>query len=218
MIPGVVADAGVLGEGGGGGPASIGDLDFINETYTLNGSPVAIGDIIDTPSRVVGGGLEIPQFDTPTEMLGDLLTIMLTANWTIILDVTVSTLVSAVWLMSLCKTPVNGSNGTMQLGIETTDNLFVYDDAGPGAARNVDWGNITLGAHRIAIAREDARLSISVDGSVAVTGSGSISLSGLTNATFGNFTGDVNFRQAFIRAMTIIDEPASDEDLPSLSS
>jgi hypothetical protein len=192
-------------------------IDFVNNLFVVEGATVAAADIIDNPGLIDPAGLLVAEFDTPVEIIGPLLTVLLMVEWTIVLEVEVTDLAGAVWLLSLCDLPVDGTNSVLQVGIDTADDMLVYDDAGPGAARSVNGGAVTLGMRRVAISREDSRLSISVDGAATVTGAGSISLSNLTNATFGNFTDDFNARDAYIRTIDIL-AIQDDDTLPLLSA
>jgi hypothetical protein len=196
-------------------------LDFINEVYEVNGSPALVGDVIDTPSLVGASGLEIPLFDTPTEILGDARDNLLTAHWTMVLEVEIVTLVGAVWLFSMAELnsdgTIEGDTDTMQIGVDTGDLLFAYDDTGPGSARTINYGNTTVAVHKIAISRSDTRMAMSVDGQSVQDNNNDIALTLLSNATFGNFTGDFNARNAFIRSLVLYDEVQEDAVLQTLS-
>lgn len=213
----------LLLDGGGGAVGNITvSLDFVNEAYEVNGSPAVIGDIIDTPGLVSpGDGLEIPLFDTPTEIIGDALDNLLTANWTMVLEVEITTLAGAVWLFSMAELnsdgTIEGDTDTMQIGVDSGDLLFAYDDTGPGSARTINYGNTTVAVHKIAIARSNDRMSMSVDGQAVQDNNNDIVLNACTNATFGNFTGDFNARDAFIRSLVIYDEINEDSVLQTLS-
>lgn len=202
---------------GGGGAGTLAEIDFINEVYTINGAPVAVGDIIDNPGAIDASGLLVPEFGTPIEMLGDLLALMLTANWTVVIEIDVISLTGQIWMMSLIEFPQDGAHDFIQFGKLGPGNvLFVLDDTGPGATRQADWGAITTGVHKVAIAREDTRLSISVDGSAVVTQGGSIAITSLTNATFGGYTGIGNDRDFYVRSLSVYDV-RDDSDLPDMS-
>ncbi|WP_434725516.1 hypothetical protein [Mesorhizobium sp. RIZ17] len=67
-------------------PAALASANFGTGVYTVAGVPVLLADIIDQPELVLGGQLLIPEEGDVVAMLGGLLDVMLTANWTIVLQ------------------------------------------------------------------------------------------------------------------------------------
>jgi hypothetical protein len=73
----------------GAGDADIlGLIDFINESYTVNGSTVTLASIVDKPERLTVDGLEITDeaADGPVEIIGDLLTELQSYDWTVVIE------------------------------------------------------------------------------------------------------------------------------------
>lgn len=208
----------INGGGGGGGLNALASIDFVNGVYTIDGASVAVGDIIDNPGAIDPSGLLVPEFGTPIEMLGDLLALMLTANWTIVFEFEIFSLTGQIWMLSLCEFPVDGTRDMIQFWKMGPGNILqVFDDTGPGATREVNLAAATIGIHKVAIAREDNRLSASLDGGAVVTDTNNEPITSLTNATFGGFTGIGNDRDFYVRSMAVYDLQ-DDSVLPDLST
>lgn len=225
MSNGIIASMLLLAQGGGG---PVGNqtlfLDFVNEEYEVNGTPTAIGDIIDAPGQVSpGDGLEIPLFGTPIEILNDALDTLLTANWTMVLEFEITTLSNTVYLFSMMGLGSAAldfdDDNRVQIGVESaTDRIYATDFLSDTPARNIDYGVVTVAVHKLAIARSDERIVMSVNGQAVQDDSETeIPMVFLTNATFGNYSDDVNAREAFIRSLTLYDEINEDSVLQTLS-
>ncbi len=71
---------------GGGSPTALVDLDFVNNVYTVNGSPVALAAIIDLTARRSASGVSFLAGQPPVQFLGDILTLLLTGSWTYVCE------------------------------------------------------------------------------------------------------------------------------------
>lgn len=68
--------------GGGGGSAL---LDFVGNSYTINGSPITLADVVDLTGRRSSSGLQVVS-GAPVEMLGDVRDILLAGQWTVVIE------------------------------------------------------------------------------------------------------------------------------------
>jgi hypothetical protein len=82
MFHGPIAAAGLLDPPAA--PTGAATLDFLAGTYVINGASYAASDIVSNPDRIGASGLQILDFtaNQETSILGDLLALVLTANWT----------------------------------------------------------------------------------------------------------------------------------------
>jgi hypothetical protein len=61
-------------------------FDFVNHIYAVNGSVVTASDIVDTPGAIDSSGLVIADSANVIGIIGDALTNLLTADWTMVLE------------------------------------------------------------------------------------------------------------------------------------
>ncbi|TIX28934.1 hypothetical protein [Mesorhizobium sp.] len=197
------------------------NLDFLNEVYTKDGSPVVLADIIDKPARVGASGLEIiadPDPDGYVLTAGDLLTDFVSLDWTVVIEWEELSSTSYSEILVL-QDLANGFH-----------NVWVENAMGSGMPNlNVDeTSNITrqltdnmlygAGVHKLAFTRTTSRIAISVDGGTAIVNmTPEASGNTVDTAAFGGYPGYGTVNGFYIRTMTLT-PPVDDAALPGLSA
>jgi len=205
----------------GGSPPPPSDpinFDFINHVYSVNGVTVTATDIVDQPTWIDGTGLVIADSAATVGILGDALTYLLTADWTMVLawDHFTSSNNILPFVMA------DGSNDNA-VQVKRKDGLGghfmnVQDFAGINFRQAEDSsGAIGDNVHKIAITRADAKVIFSVDGRSVVSDT-SISF-GITPiaAAFGGYPGNTVGDALTIKSC-VVTAPVSDGSLPALSA
>lgn len=223
MIAGIVA-AQALGAGGVAAFVPAGaliHLDFVNGQYWDGGLAFA-ADVINHPALVTPGtGLEL-RFadetnpgDAVTDIIGNALTALLTADWTVVIEWEQIASDQDPMLLELDNSPADGN--TIIVG---RDGGFpLVEDAMPGpGGRDASPGTDTpVGIHRIAVTRTDARLATSIDGDTVTFDSSALSGITLATAALGGQSGGFLFGETNIRSLTLY-APQADAALPALSA
>jgi hypothetical protein len=194
-------------------------LDYLSEIYTNNGSPVAIADIIDKPSRVGASGLEILDNDVDgvVDSLGDYLAAYQTMNWTTTIEWEELTTDGATYLLYLVDAGlsqslvIERSTAFTGLRVDAHESSFVI--------RNVEIDTSHgPGVHKIAVTRTNDRLSFSCDGSSVVNDTmANTTMNPMATASFGGDPNDQSYNGTFIRKVTLT-APVDDAVLPTLSA
>lgn len=203
------------GGGGGAGPFS---FDFVAGTYTVNGATVLPGAIIDTPGAIDGTGLVMADSANVIGIIGDALTYLLTADWTMVLawDHFLSTNSVLPFVMA------DGSNDNA-VQVQRQNSLGSYfmnvsDFAGINFRQAAD-SSAAVGdnAHKIALTRTNGKIIFSVDGRSTVSDTSiSFGISPIA-AAFGGYPGDTVFDAVTIKSC-VVTAPVSDGSLPTLSA
>jgi hypothetical protein len=204
----------------GGSPPPPSDpinFDFIAGTYYVNGVAKTAADVVDQPSWIDGTGLVIADSANTVAILGDALTYLLTADWTIVIEWDHFTSLNAI----LPFVMADGSNDNyVQILRENGfggNFLNVSDSAGSNFRQATDVTLVVPGVHKTALTRANPKLIFSIDGRSTVSDT-SISFSlASTAAAFGGFPADTVGDPLTIRRFTA-NAPVSDGTLPGLSA
>ncbi|RWG54852.1 MAG: hypothetical protein EOQ64_18895 [Mesorhizobium sp.] len=215
MMPGVAAQPLRRSSSGGGGIANAWNLDFLDEVYTLNGSPVLLADIVDKPERVGANGLEILDNDVngSVSAIGALLTDLIAADWTAV--------------VGFEKAASGGFSELLYVGdIDLNHSIFVdlYTSMQGGDSGFVirpisNAGDYRSGVHKVAFTRTNAIAAISTDGGSAVADTTlNDTLNPMAIAAFGGLPSpDGSYDACYIRTFQLM-APVSTGALPSLSA
>ncbi|ESY82449.1 hypothetical protein X740_04430 [Mesorhizobium sp. LNHC221B00] len=217
MMPGVAAQP--LGGRSVFSPTVLADADYINEVYELAGSPVAAASIIDKPARIGVSGLEIlnDDVDGVVAAIADYLALLLTLDWTVVIEWDELTTDGATYLLYLADVD---DNHTFRIERSTAfTGLRVDAHEASFNTRNVEINTSHgPGVHKIAVTRTNDFLSISCDGSAVVTQVvAPISMNPMATASFGGDPTDQSYNGTFIRKVTLY-APLADIWLPALSA
>lgn len=208
--------------GGGAGGGTLAHADFINGTYSVSGSPVTAADVVDQPGLIGASGLSIDSSSgTGTvEIIGGLLAALLTANWTIVLEIEA---VNAN--QKLVPLALYNSTELDQFIIERFDNLSPENIMrATQINRNFDQRQATdmtiygIGIHKLAITMSSTTLAMSVNGNAVVeqVAAAPVPYDPLA-AFFGDFQSGAPTGTCFIRSLSVLD-PVLSADLPALSA
>lgn len=232
MILGVVAEQ-LLGSSDN--PAfGTAQLDFVNGTYLVNGSPVSVEEIIAddgiSDGRIVPGqGLEMVSsvLNGGTApiiyVLGPLLDVILTASWTIVMEIendgagTGHLYYLRMWKGASFNTAdeyfASGASGSDLVYGDETDfltpqNRFVSSDY-------ADSGSV----HKFALTRTPSHLAVSQDGSVPSISVGSVDETDYAIEYENAYIADTQnaSQHGWIRFLDIY-QPLPDNDLSALTS
>ncbi|TPI13881.1 hypothetical protein [Mesorhizobium sp. B4-1-1] len=215
MMPGVAAQPlRRHSSGGGGGISNEWSLDFLNEVYTKNGSPVSLADIIDKPERVGANGLEILDNDADgsVSIIGDLLADLITAAWTVVIEFEKVAIDTLAELLLVADIDLNHS-----IAVDVYTSMQGYDSG--FIIRTVDNdGEYRSGVHKVAFTRTDNLVGISTDGGAAdADTTPNTTLNPMAAAAFGGYPApDESYDACYIRTMRLI-PPVSAGGLPALS-
>ncbi|AMX93608.1 MULTISPECIES: hypothetical protein [Mesorhizobium] len=215
---GVLLNPFVLATGDGPPPTpdvNVWTLDFINEVYTKNGSPVVLADIIDKPARVGASGLEILDNDVAGGVFaaGDFLTDLITMSWTNVIEWEELAGVDYTELLYIWESGNHHHFGIDNTGAGTIDTY----DTGSTIREIFDTGAYLAGVHKVAVTRTDSLLSVSTDGNAVVTDASVQSLDLQEIATFGGPNDGSSYKGFFIRSIALM-PPVADAALPGLSA
>ena len=217
MFHGPIAAAGLLDPPAA--PTGTATLDFLAGTYTVNGVGVAVADIIANPDRVGASGLEIPDFTSgmETSITGDLLALIVIANWTAVFEYEQMSGAHNTELLW-----VSDESAVNQLSVDRKfpsggGYIYVFDEDSTFVSREADDAQEVLsGVHKVAVTVTNARLAISVDGADATVDTGASDKT-MDRASFGGPVGTNSYTGFYLRALSL-QAPVDDADLPSLSA
>lgn len=214
-------------------------FDFIAQTYEINGAPVSVTSNISSPN-ITANGLEIAQDAAATSIIGDLLALLVTGEWVVVIE----------WTRLAAGTrPANlliiDDNDLQENFIEirvttlapgsqnvraTDGDTAAFQEGSRFAGLFVASPGLTVGAnHRIAVRRVDLSIARSVNGNANennedASGSGSPLIvhfsTPMAVAAIGNYHGITGTTAPFyMRSLDIYHADAFDEsDLPGFSS
>ncbi|WP_292298423.1 hypothetical protein [Mesorhizobium sp.] len=216
MMPGVAAQP--LGRRS---PVPTGDLasaNFVSGVYSVGGSSVTAADIVDQPGAITANGLEVPDSDTPINMLGDFLATLTPGDWTIRIKYEQISGRSVLFVVA----DTNDLSGDTFVGLERGSGAPAYPNAYDNNPLNgrsiVDFASpLAFGIHCIALTRQNGKLAMSVNGGAVVSDSStSFAVSGLAYGAFGGFPGDFTANACNIRSFDVY-TAKDDSQLPTLS-
>ena len=221
MICGVVSASG--GGGGSPYPDSLAVADFITSDYWIGDASTTAELMIDRPDLITASGLFIDwnAVAGATNCIGAFLTLLLTSNWTLVIEVTETD--SGSMYPFYMRDVAGGSDATY---INTGDtNVAAYDQPAPGADRSVNVSSVAArpAVRRIAMTRTNTKHVMSVNGSAINSDVTSTSTPSHDTVTLGgdpsttNSSGVVASMVGYIRRV-ILYSPQSDAALPGLST
>lgn len=201
-------------------------IDFVNGIYTVNGASQTAAQVVNLTGRITGGsGLSIIA-GSPCQLLNSLLTVLLTADWTLVTEfnatTTSSSLGLSLFLLDVLDAGLSNDISVATVGRFTTSFASAVLFEGNGITTREADGNISvgLGVHKIACTVTDAGIAISMDGEAVVGDNTPMSISSWTSpptqvqVASGNNTGSSD---GFIRKFTMY-SPVSNSLLPALST
>lgn len=204
---------------GGAPPSDAIDFDFRAGTYFVNGVAKSASDVIDQPSWIDGTGLVIAAFASSVAILGDALTFLLTADWTMVIEWDHFTSGNTIQ-------PFVMADGSNDNAVQLKRNnglgghlMNVQDFAGINfrQATDVLSGAVGNGVHKTALTRTDPKLIFSTDGNATASDTSiSFGLAPIA-ASFGGYPGSTIGDALTIRRFTA-NAPVSDGTLPTLSA
>lgn len=194
-------------------------IDFVNGTYEIDGTSYAASDIVDKTERIGASGLEIldDDADGTVDTLGDLLALLVTANWTAVIEYDEATTTYLTVPLSLSGSTSSDTAGVFRQAEGATPTLSMKAYATSNTSREaVVPQTFGVGTHKIAMTLTSDLLAVSVDGSAAVMDAASQTLD-LDQASLGGDPGGGSYNGTTIRSIMIY-TPASASSLPSLSA
>jgi hypothetical protein len=215
MMPGVAAQP--LGRvSGSGGIGNSWSLDFINEVYTRNGTPITLADIIDKPERVGVNGLEILDNDPDGSVphIGALLADVTAAGWTAIIEFEK---VAPTGISELLFVGDADLSDTIYVDVYTA--LYAADTGFVSRSINNNDADYRSGVHKVAFTRTNALVGVSTDGSDAATDTTpNTTLNPMVVSAFGGLPSPGgSYDAAYIRTFELI-PPVGADALPTLSA
>lgn len=219
MRAGITAAAGLLEPPNA--PSATTSIDFVNGTYTIDGTSYAASDILGDTSTIDASGLHAGDGGI-VSITGDLLTALTAADWTIVVEWQELYDTGVTMLLDLA----DGS--TQELGITRNDvvgNILMqaFETSDPSGSRETQdptsgSGPFTSGAHRVALTRTASAFSMSADGRTVVSDTSTPGTFSPTLAAFGGLADGTDWRNdCYIRKLELYPAQA-DADLPSLSA
>ncbi|CDX26627.1 hypothetical protein MPL3356_60471 [Mesorhizobium plurifarium] len=192
--------------------------DFINEVYSVAGSPVTLADIVDTPGALTAFGLEMPYGDFPIGIIGDFLATLTSMDWTILIGYSEDTDDDVTTILGIATNALDQGITLRRLAQVDNLNMQASDFNSTPASRTVTdpryhhFANL----HQIALTRADGRLSMSVNGDPLVTVGTSLTATAEA-AAFGGLPGDTTTNGGSIRFIHVW-APMADSALQDLST
>ena len=220
MICGAVAAA--SGDSGGNPyPDALAVMDFITGDYWIGDSSVTAASMIDRPDLITASGLYIDWYAVSgaTNPIGSFLTMFLTFNWTLVLEVTEDE-PGDMYPFYMQDLSTNG--GFDATWINTGANFIAaYDQPSPGDDRSVSISSVIArpAVRRIAMTRTNDKLVMSVNGSAINSDATATSTPSSDEVTLGGSPSDAGaaYMMGHIRRV-ILYSPQSDAALPGLST
>jgi hypothetical protein len=138
--------------------------DFINGGYLANGIAVAAADVVANPELIGVDGLKVG-LDNDYEIvpiIGDFLTVLLTANWTFLVEfeLTDGFVAAPVYVID----DAGGADFKFAASFNGDYPTYVWDSVESGSLREaIDENARGAGIHQIAVTRTQTKLAISID-------------------------------------------------------
>src|SRR5260370_2210760 len=161
-------------------------IDFVNGIYTVNGVTQTAAQVVNLTGRITpGSGLSIIS-GSPCQLLNSLLALILTANWTMVIEANLTDNRASLGLRMFLLT-VFDAGFNDQIAIYTLGELLlsfasavIFEDSGV-TTREAD-GNLSVGVgiHKVAATRTNAEVALSMDGESPVSNATVINISSWT--------------------------------------
>ena len=200
-------------------PGALAVMDFITGDYWIGDASATAASMIDRADLITGSGLYIDwnEVSGAANAIGAFETLLLTSNWTLVLEVTETT--SGSMYPFYMRDIAGGSDATY---INTGDtNIAAYDQPAPGADRSVNIGSVAArpAVRRIAMTRTNDKQVMSVNGSAINSDATATSTPSHDSVTLGGDPSDggAAFMLGYIRRI-ILYSPQADSALPGLST
>lgn len=159
-------------------PTAYAIADFVNGTYSYNGTPVSLSSVItdELPSVVTGSGLHLIAGHNPIPFVGDFYTALFTFNWTILLELDIDANDNEHRILNVgseTPAPFGYTNEIILINFgdwEFEDKNNDYPGTPPGTGTSVSrfiddsTNGLTNAVHKLGITRTDAHSVLSVDG------------------------------------------------------
>ncbi|MER9355573.1 hypothetical protein NKI61_20085 [Mesorhizobium sp. M0514] len=218
MMPGVAAQPlRRSSSGGGGGITNSWSLDFINEVYTLNGSPVTLADIIDKPERVGASGLEILDHDAAGSIFS-------LAGW--LADLAEFVAIGGTIYIEWESLSAGDRDVPLYMEEDTDANSFDIERTFPGFMRTYASGSdyrgvdtdtdFGPGVHKIAVTYTPSFIAMSIDGADALVDTTPNVMQPMMRAILGGFEASSN-NGLYYRRITLT-APVANSLLPGLTA
>lgn len=189
--------------------------DFINGVYLYGESELTAAAVISNPERIGVFGLALTPGQSTVDILGDFEAFLIAANWTVLIDLTVTSPTASSDILFVSK--LGSITYFVKVVVYATHGRAI-DGAPFHSDRNIFAGTLSPGRHKIAVTRTDAKLVISVDASAIASDTNNQPTAGfLTDAAFGGISGSTISQSSHIRSLTLY-APQDDGVLPTLSS
>lgn len=216
MLYGLIGGQGAgVGSSGATLPANaVAMADFINGNYLTTTAVLGVADVVSVPGQVsVGVGLAIDGAST-VELIGDLATLLLTGDWTVVLAWSKG----GSYCVPLHIQDSVDDNPRLEIA-DNTSYWLIYDlSGGAGTERDAEDDFSHGSSSVLALTRTDAKLKASYNGR-AVLGSAAASsgfASGVNRVLLG---GDSAGSSGAMTLHKIVIYPAqADADLPGLAT
>lgn len=203
--------------GGGGGPGPF-SFDFVAGTYTVNGVTVTAADVIDQPGWIDGTGLVIADSAATVGVLGDALTYLLAADWTVVIEWDHFVTNNTIQPLVLSDGSLDNVVRLRRQNSLSSRFMNVSDFAGVNFRQATDASaSIGDGQHKIALTRTNSKLAFSIDGQSVVSNTSTTFSITPTGAAFGGYPGDM-IGDALTIKSCVVTAPVSDASLPTLST
>lgn len=204
-------------QGSGSAPPVDGTvINFLTGSYTVNGVTVTAADVVANPELITADGLIITE--DVVNIIGDLLTLLLTANYTAVLAWDHLDYTGNIVPLALID-PDTSDDGLVVKRQSSGEFMNVSDFSGAHFRGAVDSSAVGDNGHKVAVTRTDAKLVFSVDGRDNVTYAGDPDTFAIapTSASFGGLPGGFTFAEVRIQSLTVY-AAQDDSLLPALSA
>lgn len=219
MIIGVVAATTSAASSGSPYPDALAVMDFMTLDYWLGQTEVTVADAIDQPSYVGAAGLQIVDTQpNPTQILGTFRALLITMNWTIVLEWLDVYAADTTWPLWIKDTSTASYENTFIESNSTT--VDFYDEPVPGTDKLITKSGLTAAPtiRRAAITRTNSNFAVSINGGSVTADTASGTVTAYDSASFGGRPDESYIRLDVNIRRLIIYEPQSDAALPGLST
>lgn len=210
MIPGIVASQ---EDSAAGASTDTATLDFVAGNYSFNETTLTAAEVIDDTGRIDGNGLSIISAN-PVNFLGDVATLLLSGNWTVVIEYTAASGAPSLrlWLLTCLH---DFFSDVIQL---YTVNRFAtfFDLAVASTSRLMEDGvnQGSVGVNKIAWTRSDAA-AMSINGNAVISDVTNVTGIVINQAQCADANGAAG--ASYIRSITILPVQANSA-LPALST
>lgn len=196
-------------------------VDFVTGVYSVAGAPLTAADVVDQPELITPGtGLVIPDSGSVVALLGDVLTAVLAANYTLVIAWDHGTSTGRIYPLVLADDSVANMLELYRADSGGGRAMAAQESSGSHLRETVDFTAVGDGAHTLALTVQTAVFSFSVDGRAVQTqyvGADDNFDIAVTAAAFGDFPGNTIGDTVTIKSLRLYTAVA-DALLPGLSS